>query len=80
MPKRFQHTDGPPYTLGRHASWSIGANGLTAAGQNELLKQIGRQLQTNYQDVLKEPAPDRIRELLNRLEARSSNGHDEEDL
>ncbi|KLK93664.1 hypothetical protein AA309_07350 [Microvirga vignae] len=81
MPKRFQQADGPPYSMGRHASWSINANGLTAAGQNELLKQIGRQLQSDYQDVLKEPAPDRIRELLERLEARSNQAaDDQEDL
>jgi hypothetical protein len=79
MPKRLQQADGPPYSMGRHAGWSIDANGLTAAGQNELLKQIGRQLQSDYQDVLKEPAPDRIRELLERLEARS-NHTDGEDL
>lgn len=79
MPKRLQQADGPPYSMGRQAGWSIGANGLTAAGQNELLKQIGRQLQSDYQDVLKEPAPDRIRELLERLEARSNHA-DGEDL
>jgi hypothetical protein len=80
MPKRFQQADGPPYSVGRHAGWSIGANSLTAAGQNELLKQIGRQLQSDYQDILKEPAPERIRELLERLEARSNHADDQEDL
>jgi len=78
MPKRFQQADGPP-SLGRHVGWSIGANGLTAAGQNELLKQIGRQLQADYQDMLKEPTPARIMELLRRLEARDDQA-DEEDL
>ncbi|WP_445503136.1 NepR family anti-sigma factor [Microvirga sp. G4-2] len=80
MPKRFQQADGPPYPVDRHSGWSIGANGLTAAGQNELLKQIGRQLQSDYQDILKEPAPDRIRELLERLEARSNHVDGQEDL
>jgi hypothetical protein len=63
MPKR-QH----PYAAGGHRGWSIGSNGLTAAGQSELLKDLGRQLQQNYQDILKEPAPDRIKDLLERLE------------
>jgi hypothetical protein len=79
MPKRFHQADGPPYSLNKHPGWSIGANGLTAAGQSELLKQIGRQLQSDYQDMLKEPAPDRIKELLKRLEARDDHT-DEEDL
>ncbi|PVE22212.1 hypothetical protein DC522_22190 [Microvirga sp. KLBC 81] len=78
MPKRFHRADGPPYSTGRHAGWSIDANGLTEAGQNELLKQIGRQLQANYQDVLKEPAPDRIKQLLERLEARSNRADDKD--
>jgi hypothetical protein len=63
MPKRHH-----PYAAGGHRGWSIGSNGLTAAGQSELLKDLGRQLQQNYQDILKEPAPDRIKDLLERLE------------
>ena len=70
MPKRL-HQNGPPHPASRHTAWSIGSNGLTTAGQSELLRNIGRQLQADYQDVLREPAPDRIRELLERLEARS---------
>jgi len=83
MPKRFHEVDGPPYSTGRLSGWSIGSNGLTSAGQNELLKHIGRQLQADYQDILKEPAPERIRDLLERLESRSrSRGNDylDEDL
>jgi len=82
MSKRLHQADGPPYAVSRHSAWSIGSNGLTAAGQNELLQLIGRRLQTDYQDVLKEPAPDRIRELLDRLEARNSPSeqHLDEDL
>jgi hypothetical protein len=63
MPKRHH-----PYAAGGHRGWSISSNGLTAAGQSELLKDLGRQLQQNYQDILKEPAPDRIKDLLERLE------------
>jgi hypothetical protein len=63
MPKRHH-----PYAAGGNMSWSIGSNGLTAAGQSELLKDLGRQLQHSYQSILKEPAPDRIRQLLERLE------------
>ncbi|MCG7391385.1 hypothetical protein MHY87_00500 [Microvirga sp. ACRRW] len=83
MPKRLHHVDGPPLPANRHTAWSIGSNGLTTAGQNELLKNLGRQLQADYQDMLREPAPDRIRELLERLEANSrhSDDHlDDEDL
>jgi len=70
MPKRFHRADGPPYSVGRLDGWSIGSNALTSAGQNEFLRHIGRQLQDGYRDILKEPAPDRIRDLLERLEAR----------
>jgi Anti-sigma factor NepR len=63
MPKRHH-----PYAAGGNTGWSIGSNGLTAAGQSELLKDLGRQLQHNYQSILKDPAPDRIRQLLERLE------------
>ncbi len=78
MPKRFQNANGPPHPATRHAAWSIGSNGLTTAGQNELLRNIGRQLQSDYQGMLNEPAPDRIRELLERLEAH--NRSDDDDL
>jgi Anti-sigma factor NepR len=63
MPKRHH-----PYAAGGNAGWSIGSNNLTAAGQSELLKDLGRQLQHSYQSILKEPTPDRIRQLLERLE------------
>ncbi|MBM1170745.1 NepR family anti-sigma factor [Microvirga arabica] len=63
MPKRHNS-----YAAGGNANWGIGANGLTAAGQSELLKDLGRQLQHSYQSILKDPAPDRIRQLLERLE------------
>ncbi len=79
MPKRLHQGNGPPYPAHRHAAWSIGSNGLTAAGQNELLKHIGRQLQADYQDVLKEPAPDRIRDLVKMLESRSDRQDDHAD-
>jgi Anti-sigma factor NepR len=57
-----------PYAAGGNTDWSIGSNGLTAAGQSILLKDLGRQLQHSYQSILKEPAPDCIRQLLERLE------------
>ncbi|WP_134497966.1 NepR family anti-sigma factor [Microvirga pakistanensis] len=79
MPKRLHQGNGPPYPANRHSAWSIGSNGLTAAGQNELLKHIGRQLQADYQDVLKEPAPDRIRDLVRMLESRSDRQDDHAD-
>jgi hypothetical protein len=58
--------------------WSIGSNGLTATGQSEILKHLGRQLQSDYQSLLKEPAPDRIKNLLKRLEERGDPQDDEE--
>jgi anti-sigma factor NepR-like protein len=73
MSKRHHH----PYARGGHESWSIGSNSLTPAGQSQLLKQIGRQLQTDYQHILKEPAPDRIKQLLERLENDRSQEGDE---
>ncbi|WP_442931860.1 NepR family anti-sigma factor [Microvirga sp. CF3062] len=73
MPKRHH-----PYAAGGNTGWSIGSNGLTAAGQSELLKDLGRQLQHNYQSILKEPAPDRIRQLLERLERAGRREGDED--
>ncbi|NBJ12261.1 NepR family anti-sigma factor [Microvirga arsenatis] len=72
MPKRHH-----PYAAGGNGGWSIGSNSLTAAGQSELMKDLGRQLQQKYQNVLKEPAPDRIRQLLERLE-RTRHGEDQD--
>jgi len=63
MPKRHH-----PYVAGSHEAWSVGSNRLTAAGQSEILKDLGLQLQRTYQNILKEPAPDRIKDLLERLE------------
>jgi hypothetical protein len=63
MPKRHH-----PYAAGSQRGWSIDSSTLTPAGQTELLKDLGRQLRQNYQNVLKEPAPDRIQQLLERLE------------
>ena len=74
MPKRHH-----PYAAGGHRGWSIGSNSLTAAGQTELLKDLGRQLQQNYQNILKEPAPDRIKQLLERLE-RARHQEENDDL
>lgn len=79
MAKRFHNANGPPPPANRHMDWSIGSNGLTANGQSEILRQLGRQLQADYQSLLKEPAPDRIKNLLKRLEERGD-PHDEEDL
>jgi hypothetical protein len=71
MPKRLH-----PYVAGGHRSWSVSSNSPTASGQSDLLKDLGRQLQQNYQDLLKEPAPDSIKQLLERLERTR---HPEED-
>ncbi len=68
-----------PFSLNRQMGWSIGSNGLTATGQSEILKHLGRQLQSDYQKLLKEPAPDRIKNLLKRLEERRD-PHDDEDI
>ncbi|WP_262030453.1 NepR family anti-sigma factor [Microvirga sp. Mcv34] len=73
MPKRHH-----PYDAESERGWSIDSSTLTPAGQSELLKDLGRQLQQNYQSMLKEPAPDRIQHLLERLE--QTHHHDEEDL
>jgi len=73
MPKRHHH----PNVAGGHGGWSIGSNNLTPAGQSELLKDLGQQLQRNYQNILKEPAPDRIKQLLERLERSRHHGEDE---
>lgn len=71
MPKRLHPGDGPPFPIDEHSAWSVGSGGLTAAGQSELLKQIGLRLQADYQGILKEPTPDRIKDLMEKLEARS---------
>lgn len=69
MAKRLHRSDGAPHSGSRHPALSMGSSGLTAASHTELLKHIGYHLQTGYQNVLKEPAPERIRELLQKLEA-----------
>ncbi len=73
MSRRHHH----PYAAGS-GGWSIGSNGLTAAGRAELLKGLGRQLQTDYQSVLREPTPERIKHLLERLE--KDRGQEEDEL
>lgn len=69
MPKRLQKSGGPPYSP-NGADWNIRTGRLSEAGRADILMLIGRQLQTVYQETLDEPEPDRIRELLKRLEAR----------
>lgn len=70
MSKRPHMPNGPDHPMKAHGGWSIGANSLTPSGQTELLKHIGRQLQSDYQNVLKEPAPEKIKLLLERLDQR----------
>jgi len=70
MPKRPHPSDGAPHSLSGKADWSIGSGGLTQTGQSELLKHLGRQLQDNYQNILKEPPPDPLKRLLERLDGR----------
>jgi hypothetical protein len=77
MPKRLHQPNGSTFPLGRHTDWSIDSNSLTSAGQSELLKHLGRQLQNDYQDVLKEPAPDSLRKLLERLKERQADTDEE---
>lgn len=72
MPKRHHS-----YAAGGHRGWSVDSNSLTSAGRSEVLKDLGRQLQQNYQDVLKEPVPDRMRHLVERLER--ARPHDEDE-
>ena len=57
----------PRHPLSSHSGWSIGSNGLTAAGQSELLGHLGRQLRADYENIIEEPAPDRLRRLMERL-------------
>jgi hypothetical protein len=72
MPKRHH-----PYAAGSNTGWSIGS-GLTKAGRSELLKDLGRQMRHNYRSILQEPAPDRIKQLLEKLERDSSReGHED---
>jgi Anti-sigma factor NepR len=77
MPKRPHEPDDPRHPRNNNVGWSIGSNRLTAAGQSELLKSLGRQLQDNYQNVLREPAPDRLRRLVERLEDPRGSDEDE---
>jgi hypothetical protein len=73
MPKRHH-----PYAAGGDTGWSIDSNSLTAAGQSELLKDLGHQLRHSYRGILREPAPDRIRQLLERLERAHLREEDED--
>ena len=69
----------PSSCRGQPRNWSIGSNNLTAAGRSELLKDLGQQLQHTYGAILTEPAPDRIKQLLEKLE-RSQRPDDEGSL
>lgn len=42
--------------------------------QNAIVENIGEQLQTLYDEVLREPLPDRFCELLRRLESQKTTG------
>ncbi len=42
----------------------------------DLQAHIGRQLRSMYDEVLKEPVPDRLRELLRQLEQKPPGSHD----
>jgi len=77
MPKRPHEPDGPRHPHKGNAGWSIGSNGLTEAGQSELLKHLGRQLQDNYENILREPAPDRLRRLVEKLKESGDTSDDE---
>ena len=68
MPKRPHGPDDPRHPQNGGMGWSIGSNGLTAAGQSELLKHLGRHLQDSYQNILREPPPDCLHRLVKRLE------------
>jgi len=68
MPKRPHGPDDPRHPQNGGVGWSIGSNGLTTAGQSELLKHLGRHLRDSYQDILKEPPLDPLRSLMKRLE------------
>lgn len=57
-----------PYARSDHEGWSVGSNTITSTDQSELLKHLGYHLQNNYQSILKEPEPDRIKQLLVELE------------
>ncbi|MBM6583296.1 hypothetical protein ILT44_24140 [Microvirga sp. BT689] len=61
-----------PHAAAGNAGWSVGSGNLTEAGRSELLKDLGRQMQHNYRSMLQEPAPDRIKHLLERLESVSA--------
>jgi hypothetical protein len=61
-----------PHAAAGNTGWSIGSGSLTEAGRSELLKDLGRQMQHNYRSVLQEPAPDRIKQLLEILERGSA--------
>jgi len=67
-----------PHAAGGSTGWSIGSGSLTAAGRVELLRDLGRQMQHNYRSVLQEPAPDRIKQLLERLEMVSAHERHED--
>ncbi|EIM25634.1 NepR family anti-sigma factor [Microvirga lotononidis] len=73
MPKRHH-----PYTAEGHEGWNVGLGNLPSSSQSEVLKDLGRQLRQNYQNVLKEPAPDRIQQLLERLEQAHAREENEE--
>ena len=77
MPKRPHEPDDPRHPRNGNAGWSIGSNRLAAAGQSELMKHLGQRLQADYQNIIEEPAPDRLRRLVERLKGSREPNEDE---
>ena len=55
-----------PFLTG--SDWSVGLNSPTSLGQAQLLTILGSQLREKYDAVVKEPLPERLGALLERLE------------
>ena len=77
MPKRSGPPDGSDHPAGSNTGWSVGSSQLTASGRLALLKHLGRQLQADYEPVIEELPPGRLRKLLKRLEGEVDQDEDD---
>jgi Anti-sigma factor NepR len=50
------------------SDWSVGLNSPTSIGQAKLLQVLGRALRQDYERLVREPLPDRLAAIVDRLD------------
>jgi hypothetical protein len=52
--------------------WSVGLNAPTSLSHAKLLRDLGQRLRPAYDDVFREPVPDRLADLVRKLDRPTS--------